>query len=142
MFDFENAICCDWKTRLWKLDKIWTRIYYGFILFVGETFVLEGAARMSNKRKCAPSHFIFSLYDTQPSSDNFHLNNKTNFYWNNKDNFHWNDKDNLYLNDKDEFNSNDRDSIFSDVMAQRYHQTILISMISHNTNNFSRKPFT
>ena len=87
------------------------------ILFVGETFVLEGAARMSNKRKCAPSHFIFSLYDTQPSSDNFHSNNKDNFHLDkrnkdkfhldDKDNFHLNDKDNLYLNNKDEFNSND-----------------------------------
>ena len=87
------------------------------ILFVGETFVLEGAARMSNKRKCAPSHFIFSLYDTQPSSDNFHSNNKDNFHLHkrnkdkfhldDKDNFHLNDKDNLYLNNKDEFNSND-----------------------------------
>ena len=79
------------------------------ILFVGETFVLEGAARMSNKRKCAPSHFIFSLYDTQPSSDNFHSNNKDNFHLDkrNKDNFHFDDKDNLYLNNKDEFNSND-----------------------------------
>ena len=117
MFNFEDEVCCDWGTRLWKLDEIWTRTFYGFILFVGETFVLEGAARMSNKRKCAPSHFIFSLYDTQPSSDNFHSNNKDNFHLDkrnkdkfhldDKDNFHLNDKDNLYLNNKDEFNSND-----------------------------------
>ena len=37
---------------------------------------------------------------------------------------------------------NNKDNIFSDVMAQKYHQTILISMTSYNTNNFSRKPFT
>ena len=96
MFDFEDAICCDWKTSLWKLDKI-SRTYYGFILFVEETFVLEGVARMSNKRKCAPSHFIFSLYDTQPSSDNFHLNKKDNFHLNNKNNFHLHDKDKFHF---------------------------------------------
>ena len=111
MFNFEDEVCCDWGTRLWKLDEIWTKTYYGFILFVGETFVLEGAARMSNKRKCAPSHFIFSLYDTQPSSDNFHLNKKDNYHLDNKNNFHLNDKDNFHLNNnnKNDVHLNDKD---------------------------------